>query len=322
MEVIDLNRSRLVAGAIDALADGGYAAFTVAAVIERARVSRKTFYEVFANRHDCFEAVVAHIWARALAVVGASSTADMEWLAATRSGLGALLTLIDEDPALARIWFVESLAGHPAVLHQHARAMSTITDAVHLGGSDASESHRPSRIVAEATVGGISHIIHTRLVSASKEPFTALTGSFMYLITLPYLGQARAKAELRRAPAHVARSRPHVQRSRLDESLRETKIRLTYRTIRTLGAISDRPGASNLEVSIECGIQDQGQISKLLSRLVGLGLIENRGRGPALGLPNAWHITARGTELVGATRASIALGEPRGELGRRDAVGR
>ncbi len=106
----------------------------------------------------------------------------------------------------------------------------------------------------------------------------------------------------------MAPQRPSVKRSRLDESLRDIKIRLTYRTISALAAISDRPGASNLGVSVECGIKDQGQMSKLLSRLQRLGLIENRGVGSALGLPNAWHITARGFDLVGATRVSVALG--------------
>ncbi len=199
-QVVDVNRSRLVAAAIDALDDGGYAALTVASVIDRARVSRKTFYEVFANRHDCFEAVFGHISARGAAALSAAHATEEAWPAATRAALDALLSLIDDEPVLARIWFVESLAGHSAVRDQRSRAMSSMADALHIGSSVASEGRRPSYLVAEATVGGLAHIIHARLASAEKEPFAALAGPFMYMIALPYLGQARAKAELPASP--------------------------------------------------------------------------------------------------------------------------
>jgi AcrR family transcriptional regulator len=318
-QVLDVTRARLVAAAIDALADGGLANLTVASVIGRARVSRKTFYEIFTNRHDCFETVFEHSSARGLAVVSAACANQPGWLEATRSGLDALLNLIDEEPVLARIWFVESL-GDSAVLRQRALAMSSMTDAIHRGSSLSSESRRPSRLIAEGTVGGIAHVIHARLVGAGGESFAALAGPFMYLITLPYLGQAHAKRELLRAPAGPPRRQAPAQRQRLDELLQGSKIRLTYRTIRALGAISDRPGASNLEVSIECGIKDQGQISKLLSRLAGLGLIENRGRGRALGVPNAWYITARGFDLAGAARVPGALSVSRRASSRSGAT--
>jgi chromosome segregation and condensation protein ScpB len=44
-------------------------------------------------------------------------------------------------------------------------------------------------------------------------------------------------------------------------------------------------------------VQDQGQISKLLSRLRTLGLIENTGPGPVKGEPNAWRLTAKGQRV-------------------------
>ena len=41
-------------------------------------------------------------------------------------------------------------------------------------------------------------------------------------------------------------------------------MRLTYRTVRVLGAVGEHPGASNREIAERAGISDQGQISKLL----------------------------------------------------------
>jgi hypothetical protein len=79
-------------------------------------------------------------------------------------------------------------------------------------------------------------------------------------------------------------------------------MRLTYRTVRVLVVIGGRPGASNREIAQGSGIADQGQISKLLTRLRGLDLVENKGEGQAKGAANAWYLTERGTEVERAAR--------------------
>ncbi len=61
------------------------------------------------------------------------------------------------------------------------------------------------------------------------------------------------------------------------------------------------------------GIVDQGQISKLLTRLQRLGLVENRGGGAARGAPNAWTLTGRGRAVEGTLKH-------RGELVELDAL--
>jgi DNA-binding PadR family transcriptional regulator len=79
-------------------------------------------------------------------------------------------------------------------------------------------------------------------------------------------------------------------------------MRLTYRTLRVLTAISEQPGASNREVAVHAEVADQGQISKLLARLERLGLIQNTGEGQPSGEPNAWLLTSRGEEILNASR--------------------
>jgi DNA-binding MarR family transcriptional regulator len=81
-------------------------------------------------------------------------------------------------------------------------------------------------------------------------------------------------------------------------------MRLTYRTVRVLMAVAALGGRgsypSNRAVADGAGIKDQGQISKLLARLKGLGLIERTGGEPARGGPNAWRLTEKGREVYGA----------------------
>ena len=78
-------------------------------------------------------------------------------------------------------------------------------------------------------------------------------------------------------------------------------MRLTYRTSRVLEGVAELEGRgsgpSNREVADYAGIDDPGQVSKLLRRLERLGLLANGGPGHLKGEPNAWQLTGKG-ELV------------------------
>jgi DNA-binding MarR family transcriptional regulator len=67
-----------------------------------------------------------------------------------------------------------------------------------------------------------------------------------------------------------------------------------------LTAVANRPGGSNRQISDAAGVSDQGQISRLLARLEGLGLLRNAG-GETHAIPNAWHLTPRGAEIARLT---------------------
>jgi chromosome segregation and condensation protein ScpB len=71
-------------------------------------------------------------------------------------------------------------------------------------------------------------------------------------------------------------------------------MRLTDRTVEVLAAIAARPGLSNSEISQHAGVTDQGQISRLLSCLARVKLIENAGEGQRKGSANAWRLTRHG----------------------------
>ena len=88
-------------------------------------------------------------------------------------------------------------------------------------------------------------------------------------------------------------------------------MRLTHRTACVLSAIAGHPGASNREVANLAGVVDQGQISKLLSRLERLELIVNVGQGGFRGAPNAWTLTPRGEQVEHRVRRGAQASEPK-----------
>ena len=154
-------------------------------------------------------------------------------------------------------------------------------------------------------MGGAASVIHARLVVPDGRSLLELTGPLMSMIVLPYLGAAAGGGSWSvRPPAPV---RPDGRTRAPADPLRDVEMRLTYRTARVLSVVAEHPGSSNREIGLASGIQDQGQMSKLLTRLSRLGLIENTGAGPSRGGPNAWVLTGAGAEFEWAVGEGAGL---------------
>ncbi len=285
---------------------------TVARVIARARVSRRLFYEQFADIEDCFLASFDWGVSQARAAVVEAADAERSWREQIRSGLAALLRFFDQEPLLAQLCVVHAAGGGRRVLERRAQAMAELCEVVNCGRLEVSSARPPGRLVAEGVVGAVMAVLYTRLfardmgaaggfgeLSESEPALLELHGELMNLIVLPYRGAAVAARELGRSvPSPPRNARPTQVRPIGRVALEEPAARLTYRTVRVLRAIGELPAASNREVAERAGIVDQGQISKILTRLEYQGLVANRsGASAARGTPNSWWLTERGEEL-------------------------
>jgi AcrR family transcriptional regulator/DNA-binding MarR family transcriptional regulator len=305
----------------------GASSVTVARVIARAGVSRRLFYELFADIEDCFLATFD--WgveqARLLAVD--AYTAENGWREGVRAGLGALLRFFDERPLIAQLCIVHAAGGGPRVLERRSQVIAELCEVADRGRAETSAGRVPPPVVAEGVVGAVLAVLYTRMLARGtatasghakpdeeQPPLIELHGELMSLIVLPYLGGKVAGNELRRpAPpprAQAASIAPELAGRSPHE---HPGARMTYRTVRVLMTIADLPGGSNREVAERAGIVDQGQISKLLTRLEYQGLIVNRDAdSPARGTPNSWWLTEHGEALERELREHpVGEGEPR-----------
>jgi len=292
----------MLSAAVEVVEEVGYARMTVAQVIGRARVSRRTFYDFFADREECFLAVFEEALSRVRLRASEAYEEERSWRDGIRSGLATLLSFIDEEPALARLSMIETLGAGERVLKRRSQLLAEVADVIDRGRLASSATRNPPEITAEAVVGAVCTVLQTHVLEGRKDSATALLGPLMSVIVLPYLGAGPAGRELNRPPVPRAR-RARPQARGTDPRLDGLDLRLTYRTVRVLMALAEHPGASNREVAEGSGIVDQGQISKLLGRIAGLGLIENVGAGQRNGAANAWHLTARGAEIERAARS-------------------
>jgi AcrR family transcriptional regulator len=294
--VAEFQRSRLLKAAVAVLAECGYGSMTATAVINRAGVSRKTFYDLFADSDDCVLAVIDDGLAQLAAVVSPAYEREGSWPECLRAALLELLAFVQREPEIGTLMVSYLIGFGPPAAEPRAGVLALLHGVVAAGRAQAQPRHELSPLAAEIVVGGALAVIHARL-RAQPQRLNELVNELMWMIVLPYLGSATAGRQLRRALP--ARLEPP---SRASDPLRSLNMRLTHRTAKVLEAIAEEPGASNVAVSACAGISDQGQMSKLLARLDRLGLIESTGPKQPSGVANAWHLTASGTELESTIR--------------------
>jgi AcrR family transcriptional regulator/DNA-binding MarR family transcriptional regulator len=294
--VLEIQRARILAAMVEVSVERGAANATVAHVVERAGVSRRTFYELFADREACFLGAFDDAFARATRYVLDAYDPNAKWVERTRTALIAVLRFLDVDRAAGQLLIVGSLgAGHQA-LERRRRGIAQIIALVDEGRNQTKAGAELPHLTAEGIVGGILSVLHSRLIDPDGGSLLGLTGPLMGMIVLPYLGPAAA----RRENAIPIPKNPPLAHHLQGNPLGRLEMRLTYRTVRVLMAIAANPGSSNRVVAETAEVTDQGQMSKLLARLQGLGLIENAGGGATRGEPNAWTLTDKGWRVQGA----------------------
>src|ERR1700733_5546358 len=115
--VREAQRSRMLEAMVQAVAEKGFARGVVADVIERAGVSRKTFYEQFANKEECFLAAYDAGVDRLLAAIDETVKAPApDWLGAARRAVEVYLETMAASPPFARALLIEGLAAGPEAL--------------------------------------------------------------------------------------------------------------------------------------------------------------------------------------------------------------
>ncbi len=299
-----MQRSRLLAATVRTVDELGYAHATVANITLRARVSRRTFYELFANREECVAAVLEDAARRMAAEIERAGLEGRPWRERVRGGLWAILSFLDREPVLARVCVVQALRGSHGVLERRDEILQDLAAVLDEGRAEGTRTCPP--LTAEGLVGAAFGIVYARLLRGEREPLTGLLGELMGMIVLPYLGPAAARREqVLPVPASTCGSaaRAGMAARAEHDPLDGVPMRLTYRTARVLEDVAEHPGVSNRMVAELAGIVDQGQVSKLLARLERLGLLANTGAGHARGERNAWRLTERGAQVTQAIRA-------------------
>ena len=182
--VWESQRERMLAAMAEAVAAKGYARVSVADVIERAGVSRRTFYEQFDNKEACF--LAAYDACVDLVLEGidhALREAAPDWPAGMREATRVYLEMMEANPALARTFLIEALAAGPAALARraavHERFAALLAGAHAAARRDLPQLPEAGPHVFRACVGAINELVTDRVAQAGAAGLPELAESIM-----------------------------------------------------------------------------------------------------------------------------------------------
>lgn len=178
---------RLIEGLAAAVSDRGYAATTIAEIVKRARVSKRTFYENFADKEECFFAFYEEAIAFLVAGVEHSLAAPApSWQAQLDAGLDAYILALESNPGLTRACLHEIQAAGPRALEHrlrgHARFAALLRAFVERTREEHPELRPLSAPMATAVVGGLDELLLVKVEGGASGGLTELRETAALLI--------------------------------------------------------------------------------------------------------------------------------------------
>jgi AcrR family transcriptional regulator len=313
-EVVQDQRERILRAVVQVLAERGFAGATIGLVVTRARVSTRTFYELFDGLEQCLIAIMDRTLEQVVALAAQELAAEECWQDGVRSALAAVLTFFDRDPELARVCIVETLAGGPVVLAHRERTTAAFRSPV--VQRIEKEVPQVSPLTAEGVMSSVLGIMHAHIVEQKPGPFIELIGPLMGLAMAPYLSARSVQQEIERGdelaqairkgdsrwsqPAQAANQDTEPATAPEPIPFADLGDATARRLRECVIFLAEHPDSSNREVGMGIDLVHQSQVSKLLAYLFREGLATKRSEGK--GKRNAWRLTARGEEMARALR--------------------
>jgi AcrR family transcriptional regulator len=192
-----IQRERLLVGMLRAISELGDRSTNVQDVIERAGVSRPTFYEHFANKDDCFLAAFDTCAARLRdQIETAADQGGDVWRDRIRSGFNALLAFTATEPDAARMVIVEARAATQDAALRRVALLDYFASRLDTKVRELLPGTTHSTVTASGVVGGVESLLYARLNKNQMDDLHALLPSLMYFAVLPYEGHLAASEEL------------------------------------------------------------------------------------------------------------------------------
>jgi AcrR family transcriptional regulator len=201
-QVLASQRQRMLAAIAEAVAEKGYAATTVGDVVSGAGVSRKTFYEHFDDKEECFlaawEAGVETLFgAIARSQEGASGPIER-----MRAGLGAYLETLASEPAFARTYLIEVVAAGPRAEARGAEvhaAFARLLEEDHARArAEVGTLPEVPRELFRAAVGAINELVSAYVREGRTADLPELEDTILYLELVLFAGHDVAARAVRR----------------------------------------------------------------------------------------------------------------------------
>jgi len=172
-------RERLLDGMARTVARRGYAATPVAEVLKAAGVSRRTFYEQFADKEDCFLAAYDAIAGACTRRLVLAYHGGDGWTDGLACAYDALLRTLAAEPDFAHLGVVGVLGAGPRALARRDATLRRLARFVLFTRERADPVVAPPALVGQAIVGGIHELVYSRIVQGEARELPQLGGELL-----------------------------------------------------------------------------------------------------------------------------------------------
>jgi AcrR family transcriptional regulator len=191
-------RARIARAMIELVAARGYAATTIEAVATAAQVSRKTFYECFEGKGDCFLTALDDAGKELLGEVLRAADSQ-SWVQSLRRGTAAYLQWWESHPAVQRAFFLGlPEVGGGLARDRHDRSLGAFRPVFQALGQRVRDEHPElpalQPIVPEALASVITDLVAARC--RSRESLLELRPQIVYLVVKLLADESDAQAVL------------------------------------------------------------------------------------------------------------------------------
>ena len=163
------------------LAEKGYSSVTIADIARQARVSKRTFYEHFADKDACFIACYETLSDMVLQAIVDAMSGDLPWVKRVRASTRAYFSTLESQPALTRTLMMDIYSAGPEALQVRRQVQRRFADnlrrMVDQGRKENPKLPRLSQAMATAIIGGINELVLVAVEEGRTHRLTELSGT-------------------------------------------------------------------------------------------------------------------------------------------------
>lgn len=210
-EVVESQRRRLFLGLSRAVARKGYAAASVADVLAEVRISRRTFYELFTDKEDCFLAAYELAHGALVHHVKKAHQLQPTALEQLKAGTLADLRFVAAEPELAQAFMVGIRSAGPRAMQRRAEAHLEFAN-MHKGFHQRFRQEYPQLpalpdVVFLGLVGGINKMVTSEIEAGRLAQIEQLAPLMLYMTLSVYgLGELALSCLAERTSPNTART--------------------------------------------------------------------------------------------------------------------
>lgn len=161
--VHEVQRGRLLDALAEVLAEEGYLDTTVHKILKRAGISRRTFYEIFTDKEDCFLAAYQEAADHILVLVQRACRLGGTPEERIENSLRAMLEFAEREPQVARMCVVEVMAAGDKARQRRAKTMERLTGLAADALEERCETADEALLRARVLTGGVHEIVYDAL---------------------------------------------------------------------------------------------------------------------------------------------------------------